>query len=173
MRGYTTTKSYQNTLTTGESTHSSNLDHQNTIRELLERKQALLMELKHYENNTKFNENVINHTESYENSGVIPANTRLQIGITTDDVGSSISSSRRAINDHQKGHVNIYVSTNNDTIIRAVIIFAEGIFNGETHVVHPSLSKLSSNINVPLFLPKDIPVDIHIKVDIIISRYLS
>ncbi|XP_064016563.1 Bardet-Biedl syndrome 2 protein isoform X3 [Pogoniulus pusillus] len=50
-----------------------------------------------------------------------------------------------------------------DTIIRAVLIFAEGIFEGESHVVHPSLQNLSACIRVPLTPPKDIPVDLHIK----------
>lgn len=61
-------------------------------------------------------------------------------------------------------HIEVYISTNNSTIIKAVIIFAEGIFKGETHVVHPPTSKLSSELSIPLTLPKDNPVDIHIKV---------
>lgn len=44
------------------------------------------MELKHYENNTKYNDNATNQMESFEANGVIPANTRLQIGIATSDV---------------------------------------------------------------------------------------
>jgi len=44
------------------------------------------------------------------------------------------------------------------------MIFAEGIFEGESHVVHPLESDLSSSIRVPLTPPRDIPVDLHIKV---------
>jgi Bardet-Biedl syndrome 2 protein len=55
------------------------------VRELLARKQALILELKHYENNSKYNENAMNQMESYESDGVIPANTRLQIGIATSE----------------------------------------------------------------------------------------
>lgn len=55
------------------------------MRELLARKQALILELKHYENNSKYNENAMNQMESYESDGVIPANTRLQIGIATSE----------------------------------------------------------------------------------------
>lgn len=58
----------------------------------------------------------------------------------------------------------ISVSTNNDTIIKAVMVFAEGIFKGETLVVHPPDARLSNNLSVPLYPPKDTPVDIHIKV---------
>ena len=50
-----------------------------------------------------------------------------------------------------------------ETIIRAVLIFAEGIFEGESHVVHPSVQNLSGSVRVPIVPPKDIPVDLHIK----------
>lgn len=69
-------------------------------------------------------------------------------------------------------HVEVYISTNNTTIIRAVLIFAEGIFKGETHVIHPPVSKLKSEIFVPLILPKDNPVDIHVKVSISLNCYI-
>lgn len=63
-----------------------------------------------------------------------------------------------------KGQVktNLLVSSS-ETIIRAVLIFAEGIFEGESHVVHPSAQNLSGCIRVPIVPPKDIPVDLHIK----------
>lgn len=50
-----------------------------------------------------------------------------------------------------------------ETIIRAVLIFTEGIFEGESHVVHPSAHNLSGCVQVPIVPPKDIPVDLHIK----------
>ena len=50
-----------------------------------------------------------------------------------------------------------------DTIIRAVLIFAEGIFLGESHVVHPSIHNLSSSVRIPITPPKDVPVDLHLK----------
>lgn len=76
MRGYTTTKTI-----TGV---SSSIE-QDTIKDLLTQKQTLLMELKHYENNAKYNSNAANETDSFEASGVIPSNTRLQIMVTTSD----------------------------------------------------------------------------------------
>lgn len=54
--------------------------------------------------------------------------------------------------------------TNNETIIRSVLVFAEGIFAGETHVVHPRDEELTSSLKVALFPPRDVPLDIHIKV---------
>lgn len=44
-----------------------------------------------------------------------------------------------------------------------MLIFAEGIFEGESHVVHPSAHNLSGCVKVPIVPPKDIPVDLHIK----------
>ncbi|KAK9872406.1 hypothetical protein WA026_017865 [Henosepilachna vigintioctopunctata] len=143
VKGYTTSRSLSITTPGGSE--------QDIVRELLAQKQSLQMELKHYENNTKYNSSLNNHLDSFESQGVIPASTRLQIGIATNDDRS------------KKRFVEIYVSTNNSTIIRAVSIFAEGIFEGETHVVHPSDSQVSSNLTIPLSLPKDNPVDIHIK----------
>ncbi|KAJ8980337.1 hypothetical protein NQ317_008045 [Molorchus minor] len=110
----------------------------------------LLMELKHYEVNNKFNEDVVYETDSFENRGVIPANTRLQMEIKANDMA-------------KKPHVQISLSTNNSTIIKSVVIFAEGIFKGETHIVHPQASKLCPDLSVSLFLPKDTPIDIHVK----------
>lgn len=66
-------------------------------------------------------------------------------------------------------HVEISLSTNNETIISAVMVFAEGIFEGETHVLHPKDSEVTSRLDVALYPPKDVPVDIHIKVKIFIS----
>ncbi|XP_050293438.1 Bardet-Biedl syndrome 2 protein-like [Anthonomus grandis grandis] len=144
VRGYTTTKM----ITNGE-----NGVEQEAIRELLSRKQGLLMELKHYEHNAKYNTNVANETESYEASGVISSNTRMQIVVSTN-LGEN----------GQKPHVELYVCMNNTTIIRAVIIFAEGIFKGESYVVHPETSRLKSDMYIPLFLPRDNAVDIHLKI---------
>ncbi|GFR70159.1 Bardet-Biedl syndrome 2 protein homolog [Elysia marginata] len=84
--------------------------------------------------------------------GMIPANTQLQ---TTLSVNTGDQT--------KPPHVELLISTTNDTIIRAVLIFAEGIFEGESHVVHPSGQALSSNLKVPIIPPKDLPVDLHIK----------
>ncbi|XP_066249120.1 Bardet-Biedl syndrome 2 protein-like [Euwallacea similis] len=143
VRGYTTTKM----VTLGTSSVE-----QDTIKDLLSQKQSLLMELRHYENNSKYNNNVLNEVDSFESTGVIPSSTRLQIVVTTNRGDKRL-----------KPHVELYVSTNNSTIIKAVIIFAEGIFKGESHVVHPDLSKLTSGVSIPLHLPIDRSVDIHLK----------
>jgi Bardet-Biedl syndrome 2 protein len=61
-------------------------------------------------------------------------------------------------------YVEITLSLNNETQIRAALIFAEGIFQGECHVVHPKIDFMQSKISVPLMPPKNVVVDLHIKV---------
>ncbi|KAM4767047.1 BBSome complex member BBS2 isoform 2-T2 [Cyanocitta cristata] len=124
---------------------------QDLIRELSQKKQNLLLELKNYEENAKAELNT-QLKEADGQRGVIPANTQLQTALSVN-LGS----------DSQSAHVELCISTTNDTIIRAVLIFAEGIFEGESHVVHPSLQNLSGCVRVPLTPPKDVPVDLHIK----------
>lgn len=54
--------------------------------------------------------------------------------------------------------------TNNDTIIKALIIFSEGIFEGETLIAY-SYARPTSRILLPFITPKNIVYDIHLKVD--------
>ena len=148
------------------------------IKDLLNLKQNLLLELMHYENNTRVNDTLLgsssddpfsnmNRLKTISNDfAIIPANTRLQIAISTDGMKQS--------------SVEVSISTNNSTIIKAVTIFADGIFpNGEALIVHPPMQRvtsgacsgLSSNshnngvssIIIPLKIPKDEAIDVHIK----------
>ncbi|XP_059569637.1 Bardet-Biedl syndrome 2 protein isoform X2 [Alligator mississippiensis] len=125
---------------------------QDLIRELSQKKQNLLLELRNYEENSKQIELSTQVNEADAQRGVIPANTQLQTAFSVNLGGDS-----------QSAHVELCISTSNDTIIRAVLIFAEGIFEGESHVVHPNLQNLLGHIRVPLTPPKDVPVDLHIK----------
>ncbi|KAL8584830.1 hypothetical protein ACOMHN_037535 [Nucella lapillus] len=84
--------------------------------------------------------------------GMIPANTQLQTTLAVNPGDKT-----------KPPHVELFISTTNDTIIRAVLIFAEGIFEGESHVVHPSPNGLSGTLRVPIVPPKDVPIDLHIK----------
>ncbi|XP_052064404.1 Bardet-Biedl syndrome 2 protein homolog [Mytilus californianus] len=146
---------------------------QDTIRELSLRKQNLQMELKNYDENTKAGVLALQMQQSAAASGnkfsaekpfppggeldqqamgVIPASTQLQTTLT--------------VNPGEEGkppHVELFVGTTNDTIIRTVLLFAEGIFDGESHVVHPHPSILSNCLKCPIVPPKDLPVDLHIK----------
>ncbi|XP_060779796.1 Bardet-Biedl syndrome 2 protein homolog [Neoarius graeffei] len=122
---------------------------QDLVRELSQRKQNLLLELRNYEENNKA---VPGAFEGDTQMGIIPANTQLQTALSV-----------RATTESQRAHIELSISTPNETVIRAVLIFAEGIFEGESHVVHPSAQNLSGCICVPIIPPKDIPVDLHIK----------
>lgn len=81
VRGYTTTK-----------TSLGDVSQQDMMRDLLTQKQALMMELKNFEYNNKYNENLLNETESFENVGAIPANTKLQIALSTVEETQKVSS---------------------------------------------------------------------------------
>lgn len=64
-----------------------------------------------------------------------------------------------------QGCIQLAISTNNYTIVRVALILAEGIFEtGETFARHPAPSHLRSLLHMPLRPPRDVPVDIHIKV---------
>ncbi|XP_060248191.1 Bardet-Biedl syndrome 2 protein [Meriones unguiculatus] len=123
---------------------------QDLIRELSQKKQNLLLELRNYEENKA--EQSSPPTEADGQKGIIPANTKLHTALSVS-LGSDV----------QDAHAELRISTSNETIIRAVLIFAEGIFVGESHVVHPSIHNLSSSICVPITPPKDVPVDLHLK----------
>uniref|UniRef100_A0A8C8ZUC3 Bardet-Biedl syndrome 2 n=1 Tax=Prolemur simus TaxID=1328070 RepID=A0A8C8ZUC3_PROSS len=125
---------------------------QDLIRELSQKKQNLLLELRNYEENAKAElSGPLNETDGQR--GIIPANTKLHTVLSVN-LGSET----------QAAHAELCISTSNDTIIRAVLIFAEGIFAGESHVVHPSVHTLSSSIRIPITPPKDVPVDLHLKI---------
>ncbi|KAM9607566.1 BBSome complex member BBS2 isoform 1-T1 [Trichechus inunguis] len=124
---------------------------QDLIRELSQKKQNLLLELRNYEENTKA-ESSSPLSEADGHRGIIPANTKLHTALSVN-LGSET----------QAAHAELCISTSNDTIIRAVLIFAEGIFIGESHVVHPSIHNVSNSICIPITPPKDVPVDLHLK----------
>ncbi|XP_076343635.1 BBSome complex member BBS2-like isoform X1 [Tachypleus tridentatus] len=129
---------------------------QDTIRELSQKKQNLLLELRNYEENARVGSaglrGPIKASQENDQYGVIPANTQLKTGLAIN-MGSGETAA----------HVEVALQTTNNTIIRSVLIFAEGIFDGECHVIHPKESQLSSSLRIPLFPPKYVPVDLHIK----------
>ncbi|RUS70724.1 hypothetical protein EGW08_021515 [Elysia chlorotica] len=135
----------------GSSLMDGNVE-QDTIRELSQRKQVGCSDVKSY----SLSGSGIGELGS-GTMGMIPANTQLQttLSVNTGDQTKPVS--------HHYNHLLIFIFFISDTIIRAVLIFAEGIFEGESHVVHPNNQSLSSNLKVPIIPPKDIPVDLHIK----------
>lgn len=147
---------------------------------MLALKRQLQAELAHYETNVRFNKEQQRHgddqqslihsgadtaaggvhssssssTSSADASavGIIPANTRLQIAIYTN------------IDDPNRPRIEIKIATNNATVVRAALIFAEGIFadGAETYIAYPAERGVAQVI-VPMVLPRDIGYDILIK----------
>lgn len=130
------------------------------IRDLMKRKQLMLRELRNYEENERFadSQTTLNATFSPKLSvddssnpvvGSIPATTQVTSNLIICTESSTIK---------------LNLTTSNSTIIRAVVIFAEGIFNGESFVVHPNDRDVSQSISVTLAPEKDLPIDLHAKV---------
>ncbi|XP_075732178.1 uncharacterized protein K02A2.6 isoform X2 [Rhipicephalus microplus] len=88
---------------------------QDTVRELSRKKQTLMLELRNYEAQSK---------DSDQQYGSIPANTQLKTLLAINSGSDGIPP-----------HVEVALETNNETVIRAVILFAEGIFDGESLVL--------------------------------------
>ncbi|CAH2242280.1 jg25202 [Pararge aegeria aegeria] len=115
------------------------------ITELLNKKQALLVELQHYEANSSS----LTNKDMERPSTAMPTNTRLQVAIAADS---------------EEKCLQLVVSTNNETIVRTALVLAEGIFDsGETLARHPQQTQLKSIMYIPLKPPRDVPVDVHIK----------
>ena len=130
---------------------------QENLRELANKKQNLLLELRNYEENQRIGIRGVGSTMLSRGSvgqdiGVIPAQTQISTALSIN-LGT----------DGKAPHVEVRLTTSNDTIIRSVLIFAEGIFDGECHVVHPKENVVSPTIVVPITPPRDVPVDLHLK----------
>uniref|UniRef100_T1IM01 Bardet-Biedl syndrome 2 protein homolog n=1 Tax=Strigamia maritima TaxID=126957 RepID=T1IM01_STRMM len=127
---------------------------QDTIRDLVLKKNNLMMELQNYMDSSRVSDSIQSSSTSFDSRlGMIPADTQLQVAITVSSAPSD-----------GNPHVQLLLETSNETVIRAVIVFAEGIFEGESKVVHPKDNLLSNRIRVPIIPSKDMPVDIHLKV---------
>lgn len=144
----------------GHETKGSLMDanvEQDLLRELNQKKQNLLMELKNYEENQRAAQmDRPSGMGEYDRQqmGVIPANTQVQSSLYVTKPDKSDT----------KPSVELFISTTNDTVARAVIVFGEGIFDGESHCVHPALGDVSDSIRCPLYPAKDLPVDLYIKI---------
>lgn len=123
------------------------------LEELHKRKKELLLALKNYE----VNELVAGGGHVEVPVGSIPAGTLIKTHY------SATMPSTPEGQEKSMAHVELTVETNNGTVLRAVVVFAECLFEGESHVVHPPLNKLTSSITLPLFPEKDTPIELSIK----------
>ncbi|KAG8223824.1 hypothetical protein J437_LFUL003712 [Ladona fulva] len=127
-----------------------------TIQDMMLKKQDLLYEMKNYEGNAKY----ASKTES-TSSGISRDSKNEEYGVIP--LLGYLFPNKKILAISLKPHVELVLSTNNSTIIRLVLVYGEGIFNGETYVIHPKESELSNEVKVPLFPPRDVPVDFHLK----------
>lgn len=150
--------------------HPDQSAHQAELSRLMDQRKQLETELAHYETNNRLNKELRNsgdlpaaaahssHTAASTTAAgavecsIIPANTRLQIAIYT------------SVDEPARPRIEIKVSTNNACVIRAVILFADGLFAGgaETSIAYPA-GRGVPQIKIPLALPRDAVFDLHIK----------
>uniref|UniRef100_A0A0R3RVV6 Bardet-Biedl syndrome 2 protein homolog n=1 Tax=Elaeophora elaphi TaxID=1147741 RepID=A0A0R3RVV6_9BILA len=120
-------------------------DGQDLLHKLNLQRYDLLSELQNYEQCR----NDATSNEDEGNEMTIPANTILETSL--------------AINNQSKApSVELQLMVSSDAIIRAVILFAEGIFDGESYVIHPT-ENYSSCVAIQLRPLRDVAVDLHIK----------
>ncbi|CAF2424281.1 unnamed protein product [Rotaria sp. Silwood2] len=131
-------------------------DRQEAIRDLAQKKQAILLELEHLEDATRQSletRSKPNKPIVFDSEAEIPAHTEIQTILTVE---------KRQNN--SPAHIAVRMKTSNNTIIRVVTIFAEGLFKGECLVVHPAASQVHESIDVPIIPPRDAPIDLHIQI---------
>lgn len=145
---------------------------QEKVRELLLLRHSLQLELRSYENNNRISDqqayaeqqdmNLKMRTLTEQDGfGAIPANTQLR---------SSLTLCTGEGNEQRDPCIELILETSNDTIIRAVIIFAEGIFDQESFIAHPNENELANNLTVQLRPERNMTLDLHVKVVIGYSR---
>nr|CAH8822766.1 unnamed protein product [Trichobilharzia regenti] len=128
--------------------HSNSQSSEDILRQLIAKRQNLLLEIQNITENIRLGQ--LSNTEIRQsNLNIVHARTELQ---TTLEVFPN------------KSCVNLMVGTNNDTLLRCVILFAEGIFQGESYVLHPPENTQSAtSYTFELRPPKDVSVDVFIK----------
>mmetsp|Transcript_17740 Transcript_17740/g.49157 ORF Transcript_17740/g.49157 Transcript_17740/m.49157 type:complete len:729 (-) Transcript_17740:99-2285(-) len=112
------------------------------FRELNSKKQALTQEL------ASFQEQVKQFKQGGKDTaqGVIPTDTKLNISLKSNKT---------------QGTVELHLMTSNYSVIRAVVIFAEHLFDGEACMLHPMPP--SNNVIVQISPSKDVQTTMNIK----------
>mmetsp|Transcript_55833 Transcript_55833/g.120703 ORF Transcript_55833/g.120703 Transcript_55833/m.120703 type:complete len:717 (+) Transcript_55833:177-2327(+) len=126
----------------GPSVSAADLKDSDAYRDLLAKKQDLTLELASYQEQLKQFKQGGKDTAQ----GVIPTDTKLNI---------SLKSNRG------QGTVELHLQTSNYSVVRAVIIFAEHLFDGEACMLHPMPP--SNNVIVQISPTKDVQTTLNIK----------
>lgn len=113
------------------------------MTELLERKKELEMELRGLEQNMKAAK-----SGAPAGAGVLPPSTKVSLNADANA---------------ERECVELVVSTNNDTIIKSVVVFAldGGLFEGESLMVYPASP--TGEVHVPLRSPKNTPTELKVQ----------
>ncbi|XP_003385146.1 PREDICTED: Bardet-Biedl syndrome 2 protein homolog [Amphimedon queenslandica] len=125
------------------------------LQELSQRKSNLLLELKNFEITQHIGESVEPDIEiSKVNTavGVIPVSTQIKTDFCA-----------RIGKEDEQPHIALIVETTNNIPIQTVTVFCDGLFDGESFVVHPSSDKATTKVEIPLLPDKDITYDLAIK----------
>lgn len=110
------------------------------LKEVYEKKQALLKELKYYENNA-------NKLKSGDMAaGVIPPDTKIELSIRPNKRTKSLTLS---------------LNTNNNTVIKLIIAESDILFENATWVVHPD--RPTNALSFPVQMEKYVTTEIKIK----------
>lgn len=159
---------------------------EDAVRELMKRRQNLLLELRNYEETRKVAASVSSSSsnstvlgkasKSDDTFGAIPSDTQLKSSIelvtnpNVDSAGNYVhtygwnnkTSSTGGLT-NENGCVQVTLWTSNETIVRSAVIFAEGIFEGESFVIHPNEGEIESCIRINVVPDKNIAIDLHVK----------
>lgn len=122
--------------------HTAEAKENEYFRELTSQKTELTQEL------NSFQEQLRQHKSGGKDSGqgVIPTDTKLNVSLKSNKA---------------QGTVELHLMTSNYSVIRAVVIFAEHLFDGEACMLHPLPP--SSNIIVQISPAKDVQTMMNIK----------
>jgi len=113
---------------------------EDTLRELHQRKQELLFELKQYDEQAK------KQSRGERSAGLVPPDTKLSI---------------KLVPSRQDGCLYLTLQSNNEARIKAAVVFAERVFDGESTAVHEK--DPSAELRIALRPPKDVAAELQIK----------
>ena len=113
---------------------------EDTLRELHQRKQELLFELRQYDEQSK------KQSKGERSAGLVPPDTKLNM---------------RLVASRQDGCLYLTLQSNNDARIKAAVVFAERVFEGESLAVHQK--DPGAELRVPLRPPKDVAAELQVK----------
>jgi len=127
------------------STHAAESKDGEAYRDLTEKKRELTMELNSFQEQLKqFKSGAQMGKDAQQ--GVIPTDTKLNISLKSNK---------------NQGTVELHLMTSNYSVIRAVVIFAEHLFDGEACMLHPIPP--SNNVIVQISPAKDVATTMNIK----------